>query len=182
MRVRRTILIAIFGATACKAGPAQPVVPRGVTLSALTVTSSSFQPGAAIPVDFTCDGNDRSPPLAFSAPPARTASLAVIVDDPDAPGGTFTHWIAYNLPPDVSSLAEGADPAVLGAISGTNDFHALGYSGPCPPKFEEHRYRFRVLALDATIRPEPPATRDRLDSAMSGHLLGEGTLVGVYSH
>jgi Raf kinase inhibitor-like YbhB/YbcL family protein len=166
----------------CKSGEGQALSPPGVRLSALTVTSPVFVEGQAMPVDFTCDGADHAPPLTLSAPPPDTRSLAIVMDDPDAPGGTFTHWIAYNLRPDTSTLAEGADLAALGGLSGTNDFKRLGYGGPCPPRFEEHHYRFRVLALDTLIHPEPPATRDAIDAAVKGHLVGEGTLVGIYSH
>ncbi len=176
------LFAAATGLAQCKSTGAQPLSPRGVGVETLTVTSSIFEPGAAIPVDFTCDGADRSPPLRLSAPPQDARSLAIVMDDPDAPGGTFTHWLVYNLPPDTLTVPEGADLAAVGALSGTNDFKRLGYAGPCPPRFEEHRYRFRVFALDALLHPEPPATRDAIDAAMNGHLLGQGALVGVYSH
>jgi Raf kinase inhibitor-like YbhB/YbcL family protein len=173
---------AVAGLAECKSGGGEVMSPRGVVIESLTVTSPIFAPGAAVPVDFTCDGADRSPPLTLSAPPANARSLAIVVDDPDGPGGTFTHWIVYNLRPDTLSIAEAADLGTSGGISGTNDFKRLGYSGPCPPKFEEHRYRFRVVALDALIHPEPPATREAIDAAMNGHVIGQGSLVGVYSH
>jgi Raf kinase inhibitor-like YbhB/YbcL family protein len=176
------LLGAALSIAECKSGGGQPLSPLGVTLSTLTVTSSTVQSGGAVPVDSTCDGADRSPQLTLSAPPRETRSLAIVVDDPDAPGGTFTHWIVYNLRPDTLAIAEGADPDALGGVSGTNDFGRLGYSGPCPPRFQEHRYRFRIFALDSLLRPNPPAKRDAVDAAMNGHLLGEGALVGVYSH
>jgi Raf kinase inhibitor-like YbhB/YbcL family protein len=171
-----------LGLTGCKSGGAQPLSPPGVSVSTLTVTSSIFSSGGAVPVDFTCDGADHSPPLTLSAPPPDARSLAIVMDDPDAQGGTFTHWIVYNLRPDTMAIAESADPATLGGISGTNDFKRLGYAGPCPPRFEEHHYRFRIFALDALLHPEAPATREGIDAAMNGHLVGEGTLMGVYSH
>jgi Raf kinase inhibitor-like YbhB/YbcL family protein len=176
------VFAAVAGLAECRSGAGEAMSPRGVGIESLTVTSPIFESGAPVPVDFTCDGADHSPPLILSAPPASARSLAVVVDDPDAAGGTFTHWIIYNLRPDTLTIAEAADLGPSGAISGTNDFKRLGYSGPCPPRFELHHYRFRVVALDALLRPEPPATREALDAAMNGHVVGLGTLVGVYSH
>ncbi len=182
MRLAPGILLLVASTADCKSGAGQPLSPPGISVGTLTVTSSIFESGGAVPVDFTCDGADRSPPLTLSAPPPNARSLAIVMDDPDAQGGTFTHWIVYNLRPDTLTIAEGADLAAVGGISGTNDFKRLGYAGPCPPRFEEHHYRFRVLALDALLRPEPPATREAIDAAMNGHLVGQGTLVGVYAH
>lgn len=183
MRVAWAVLVvAVTSLARCKSGGGEALSPHGVVIESLTVTSPTFAPGTAIPVDSTCDGADRSPPLTLSAPPAAARSLAIVVDDPDAPGGTFTHWIVYNLRPDTSTIAEASDLGAFGGVSGTNDFKRLGYSGPCPPRFEEHHYRFRVFALDALVRPEAPATREAIDAAMIGHVVGQGTLVGVYSH
>jgi Raf kinase inhibitor-like YbhB/YbcL family protein len=166
----------------CKSGGAQPSPPPDVALASLTVTSKSFASGGAIPVDYTCDGADKSPQLTWSAPPAGTASLAIVVDDPDASGGDFTHWIVFNLRPDVLAIAEAADPAELGGSVGTNGFSRQQYSGPCPPRMELHRYSFRVFALDAMLDARPGLTRDAVDAAMSGHVLAEGALVGSFSH
>jgi Raf kinase inhibitor-like YbhB/YbcL family protein len=167
---------------ACKSGGGQPLVAPGVVLGSLTVTSSSFPSNGAIPVDYTCDGADKSPELRFSAPPAGTQSLAIVADDPDAPGGTFTHWVAYNLRGDLPALAEGADPATLGGAVGMNDFNRPGYAGPCPPKRELHHYYFRVFALNQPIGAQPGATREVVEGKMSGHVLAQGALVGVFSH
>jgi Raf kinase inhibitor-like YbhB/YbcL family protein len=165
----------------CKAGGGHPSPPPGVTVETMTVTSASFPSGGAIPVEHTCDGLDRSPALAVSAPPPATQSLVLLMEDDDAPG-TFTHWIAFNLRPPVLSVPEGADIATLGGAVGTNDFGRLGYGGPCPPQGRVHGYHFRVLALDAPLTLEPGARRSELDSAMHGHVLAEGALVGVFSH
>jgi Raf kinase inhibitor-like YbhB/YbcL family protein len=167
---------------ACKSGGAQPSPPPGVTLASLAVTSRSFASGGQIPVDFSCDGADRSPQLTWSAPPAGTKSLAVVVDDPDAPGGDFTHWLVYNIRPETLALAEAVDPAELGASVGINGFNRQAYSGPCPPRMELHHYFFRVFALDAPLDAKPGANREAVDAAMSGHVLAEGALVGVFSH
>jgi Raf kinase inhibitor-like YbhB/YbcL family protein len=184
----RTILFALAawgtsaGALSCKSGGAQPSPPPGVTLGSLTVTSKSFASSGAIPVDYTCDGTDKSPQLTWSAPPAGTKSLAILVDDPDASGGDFTHWIVFNIREDALAIAEAADPAELGAAVGINGFNRPQYSGPCPPRMELHRYYFRVFALDAPLDAKPGSTRDTVDAAMSGHVLAEGALMGTFSH
>jgi Raf kinase inhibitor-like YbhB/YbcL family protein len=184
MRTSSVVVLVLFNTAChgCKSGGVQPLPAPGVVLGSLTVTSSSFPSNGAIPVDHTCDGADRSPQLTFSAPPAGTQSWAIVADDPDAPGGTFTHWIAYNLRGDLRALPEGADPATQGGVVGTNDFNRLGYSGPCPPKRELHHYAFRVFALNHPIGAPPGATREVVDRAMSGHVLAQGALVGVFSH
>ncbi len=128
-------------------------------------------------MDATCDGADRSPELSWSAPPAGTKSI-----DPDAPSGDFTHWLAFDIRPDVVSLPEGADVAEYGGTVGINSFHRPGYSGPCPPQGEMHRYVFHVLALDTTLDPRLGSDRSSLASAMSGHLLAEGALAGTFGH
>jgi Raf kinase inhibitor-like YbhB/YbcL family protein len=131
-------------------------------------------------VDFTCDGANRSPPLAFSAPPHGTASLAVVFDDPDASG--FTHWTAFNLPPDRLSLPEGVDVTSIGALVGENDFHRSGYAGPCPPHYELHRYAIRVYALDTRLSLAADAPRADVDAALNGHVLAQGSLALEFSH
>jgi Raf kinase inhibitor-like YbhB/YbcL family protein len=166
----------------CKSGGAQPSPAPGVTLASLTVTSKSFPSGGTIPVDYTCDGADKSPQLTWSAPPAGTKSFALEVDDPDAPGGDFTHWIVFDLRPDTLALPEAADPTEAGGIAGTNGFGRVQYSGPCPPRMELHHYYFRVFALDAAVALASGASRDAVDAAMSGHVLAEGALVGTFSH
>jgi Raf kinase inhibitor-like YbhB/YbcL family protein len=167
---------------ACRAGAGEPSAAPGVTLGSLTVSSTSFSSGGAIPVDFTCDGVDRSPELTWSAPPAGTRSFAIVADDPDAPAGTFTHWLAYGVNGDVRVIPEGADVSAMGGAVATNDFHHAAYSGPCPPRGELHRYYFRVFALDVVIDVSAAATRDAVDAALSGHVLAQGALVGVFSH
>jgi Raf kinase inhibitor-like YbhB/YbcL family protein len=164
-------------------------VPRwapGVTsLASITVTSPAFAEGTRIPVDDTCDGSDLMPPLVLSSPPEGTKSLVLLVEDPDAPNGTFTHMVAFNLSPELRKLAGGADlgpQAGEGARFGLNDFQVTRYSGPCPPKGEVHRYRFRVVALDAAVRLPEGAPRGQVDEAMDGHILGEGALTGHFGH
>ena len=147
----------------------------------LQVESSSFT-GGSIPSRFTCDGAGISPALKWSAPPARTESLAIIVHDPDAPID-FLHWIVFDIPPGIRSLAEGASTQGAmpqGAMEGTNDFGSRGYGGPCPPGGRRHHYRIHVYALDARFGLPPGASRRQLESAMDGHILAEGEIVGVY--
>jgi Raf kinase inhibitor-like YbhB/YbcL family protein len=176
-------LLALAAVTglACRS-TGRPSTPPGVTLASLSVTSKTFTPNGAIPVDNSCDGADRSPQLTWSAPPAGTRALAIVVDDPDAIGGEFTHWLAFNLAPTTSSLPEGVDSAALGGDEGTNSFGRGGYAGPCPPRREMHRYEFHVFALDAPLTARPGATREQLDEAMSQHVIAKGTLVGTFAH
>ena len=153
----------------------------------LTITSAAFAPDGAIPAVHTCQGRDTSPPLAWSGVPEGTKSLALVVDDPDAPDPaaprmTWVHWVLYNLAPDAGGLPEGvpatAPPA--GAAQGQNDWHRPGYSGPCPP-IGRHRYFFKLYALDRVLSLVPAkATKATLEAAMRGHVLAEATLVGTY--
>lgn len=150
----------------------------------MKLTSTAFADGTPIPKLYTCDGRDISPPLAWSAPPPATKQLALICDDPDAPSGVFTHWVLYGLPADTRSLPEDLpkDPLLArptGTTQGTNDFGRTGYGGPCPPK-GRHRYRFTVYALSTDLKLPPRAKKADLTSAMSGHILDQGTLTGTY--
>jgi Raf kinase inhibitor-like YbhB/YbcL family protein len=166
---------------ACKSGGLQPSPPPGSTLASMAVTSNSFASNATIPVDNTCDGADRSPQVTWSAPPAGTKSLVIVMDDPDAPGGDFTHWIVFDIRPDTLSIPEASDLADSGTVLGLNGFNRVAYSGPCPPKMELHRYVIRVFALDTLLPAKPGANREAIDTAMSGHVLAEGALMGTFS-
>ncbi len=155
-------------------------------LVALIVTSGAFASGAGIPSKYTCDGADTSPALAWSGAPAGTAAFALIADDPDAPSGTWVHWVLFNLPASSTALPEGVAktdaPAGLGgALQGRNDFRRVGYGGPCPPPGKLHRYFFKVYALDATLPLKAGATKQDVERAMRGHVLGEGSLMGTYA-
>ena len=143
--------------------------------SPLTVTSPDLA-GGTFPREFTCDGANRPPRLQWSTPPSGTQELAVEMLDPDAPGGTFTHWLIYRMPPGIASLA--AVPP--GAAEGVNDFGRRGYGGPCPPRGTAHHYHFVVLALDTWLGLAAGARRSDLDSRISGHVLGRGELVATY--
>jgi Raf kinase inhibitor-like YbhB/YbcL family protein len=147
------------------------------------LTSAAFCEGEPIPVKFTCEGLNASPPLQWADVPADAKSLALTTDDPDAPGGTWIHWILYDLPAKVSKLAEALPrnqytPA--GARQGLNSFGHLGYGGPCPPAGSPHRYFFRLYALDCPLDLKPGATRSDVEEAMKGHVLAEAQLMGTY--
>jgi Raf kinase inhibitor-like YbhB/YbcL family protein len=174
-------LLLAAGACAPEVGPG-PSAPAGKGLSSITVTSRSFASGGAIPVDLSCDGKNVSPQITWSSPPEGTKALVVIVDDPDASAGTFTHWIVIDLPSTELALAEGVDPTSLGAKVAQNDFHNIRYDGPCPPRGYMHQYEFRVFATDYVLPLTESATRADVDEAMSGHVLGAGALIGTFSH
>lgn len=149
----------------------------------LELTSDSFDEGDTIPVRHTCDGEDLSPPLSVGGVPDEAESLAMIVDDPDAPAGTWVHWVLYGLPADIRSLPQGvpADADVLdGTLQGENDFGDLGWGGPCPPPGEEHRYVFSLYALEGTPGLESGATKERLLEAIEPMVLEEARLTGRY--
>jgi len=163
------------------------IIPRaapGVQVASITVTSPAFAEGARIPVDHTCDGKDELPELVLSSPPEGTKSLVLYVEDPDAPSGTFVHMIAFNLSPDLRKLPAGTELTSAGenARFGLNDFNVAHYSGPCPPRGEAHRYRFRVVALDTVLKLPEGTPRGQIDEATDGHIIGEGYLTGHFGH
>ncbi len=143
----------------------------------MKITSSAFQEGANIPSKFSCDGANTSPALQIAEVPSGAKSLALIVDDPDAPSGLFTHWAVWNISPQTNAIAEGSAPK---GVHGTNDFGKSGYGGPCPPS-GTHRYYFKVFALDRELNLPSGAKRSQLDSAMKGHVVAQGELMGRYS-
>jgi len=173
-------------------GAALPAVnPAAPTIH---LTSPAFAEGAMIPREFTCDGADRSPPLEWSGVPQAARALVLICDDPDAPGGTWSHWVLYDLSPGITSLAQGVatdlvatlEPKTVGkqpgltASQGKNDFGKIGYGGPCPPR-GVHRYFFRLYALDQPTELAPGATRTAVFKAVAGRILAQGQLMGKYA-
>ena len=148
----------------------------------LIVTSQAFQQREMIPKQFTCDGSNVSPPLAWNNVPEHTKSFALIVDDPDAPFKTWVHWVMYDIPSDQTELQEGIPPIAIltsGAKQGQNDFGNIGYGGPCPPK-GTHHYYFRVYALDIMLELGSGLTKQNLLDAMKDHILAKGELMGIY--
>jgi Raf kinase inhibitor-like YbhB/YbcL family protein len=166
-------------------GLALALAGAGDESMAFSLTSTAFKDGAAIPSTHTCDGADRSPPLAWSGAPPGTAAFALIADDPDAPAGTWVHWVVYNLPAATAELPENVAKVesldLGGARQGRNDFHRPGYGGPCPPPGPAHRYLFRLYALDAPLKVRPGATKNDVEAAMQGHTLAMAQLMGTYA-
>jgi len=149
---------------------------------AMTIASPAFRAGEMIPAEFSCDGPNVSPPLVFENIPAEAKSLAIIVDDPDAPAGTWVHWVAYNIPAGTKELAKNIPPQKElsnGTRQGTNDFCRIGYGGPCPPG-GTHRYFFKLYALDIVPNLAAGATKAQLLDAMKGHILDQAELMAKY--
>lgn len=145
----------------------------------IKITSSAFQAGGEIPAKYSCNGSNVSPPLHLADVPAEAKSLALVVVDPDAPGGTFTHWIIWNIDPKTAELGDGKVGA--GVVEGANDFGKNGYGGPCPPS-GTHRYYFRVFALDTQLSLKSGAKAREFEKAIAGHVIARGELMGRYSH
>jgi hypothetical protein len=175
-------MISLVALVAAGMFAAQTPRGKGGTVS-LTLSTTEFQYGGTVPKKCTCDGADVSPALVWNNPPFGTQSFALIVDDPDAPGGTWVHWVLYDLPPETRNLAENVpkqENLGNGARQGRNDFRRIGYNGPCPPPGAAHRYFFKLYALDAKLNLKPGATKAEVERAMTGHVLAQGELVGRY--
>ena len=145
----------------------------------IAITSPAFAHGKPIPVEYTCDGDDISPPLQWAEPPANTQSFTLIMDDPDAPVGTWDHWILFNIPADTRNLSAAATPP-LGSVDGNNSWRRTGYGGPCPPR-GTHRYFFKLYALDTTLNLPAGTNKDDVLAAMDGHILAQSELMGTYT-
>jgi Raf kinase inhibitor-like YbhB/YbcL family protein len=148
-----------------------------MSMAALHVTSPAFQDNGHIPRQYTCDGEDISPPLVIENCPKETKSIALICDDPDASIGTWVHWMLWNIDPSTKEIAENAVPK--GAVEGMNDFRRHSYGGPCPPS-GTHRYFFKIYALDTMLDISPNSQKSALEKAMKGHILAEGQIIGLY--
>lgn len=150
----------------------------------MTLTSAAFVPNDRIPSQYTCDAEDASPPLSWSGAPSGVKSFALICDDPDAPVGTWVHWVLWNIPGDTNLLQEKLpkkDKLPNGARQGITDFKRPGYGGPCPPPGKPHRYFFKLYALDTMLDLPAKSTKAKLEEAMKGHILSEAQLLGIYS-
>lgn len=177
------ILVVMTVLGACQGQQSDELVVEGTT-DMLQLQSDAFAAEGIVPQRFTCDGQDVSPPLSWSEPPAGTLSLVLICDDPDAPVGTWDHWVLFNIPVTTRSLPEGipADPVVQGiGVHGSNSWQKLGYGGPCPPKGGAHRYYFKLYALDDSLDLDAGAGKNDVEKAMKGHILAEGQLMARYS-
>jgi Raf kinase inhibitor-like YbhB/YbcL family protein len=163
------LLVALAAASAAQKGVFR--------METVTISSPAFTHGEAIPARYTCDGADVSPPLTIGTTPPEARSLALIMDDPDAPMGTWVHWVVWNIPAHTREIPEDGLP--LGASQGRNDWRRSGYGGPCPPS-GTHRYFFRLYALDTPLQLAPSTTKADLERAMQGHILARGELMGTY--
>lgn len=150
------------------------------------LTSTAFADNGTIPQQFTCDGSNVSPALTWNGAPPNTRTFALIADDPDAPAGTWVHWVLFNLPGNSTALPENVARdetlASLGnAAQGRNDFKKIGYGGPCPPSGKPHRYFFKLYALDTALALHPGSTKAQVEAAMHGHIVATAQLIGSYS-
>jgi Raf kinase inhibitor-like YbhB/YbcL family protein len=146
------------------------------------IVSAAFKDGQPIPPSYTCKGVNVSPPLEWSGMPANAKTVAIVCDDPDAPGGTWVHWVLYNLPADNIGIVENmpaTEKLVAGGFQGTNDFQKIGYGGPCPPS-GTHRYFFKIYAVDVELTLNAGATKFELEKAMEGHVVGQAQLMGTF--
>ena len=171
---------AMFGCLVTAVGADKPNPKKVMNLQ---ITSPAFSEGQPIPAKYSCEGNDASPPLKWTNAPANTKSFALIADDPDAPVGTWVHWVLYDLPPHATELPEDVAKTQFtssGAKQGLNSWPRLGYGGPCPPPGKPHRYFFKLYALDTMLDLKPGATKKDVEAAMKGHILAEGQLMGRY--
>ena len=176
------LLVLISGCIASEPDE-ETLIEEDINMDAISISSDVFENGGVLSSEYTCDGEDRSPVLSWDPIPAGTQSITLIVDDLDAPGKTFVHWVIYNIPASSTGL-----PAVVpknktlddGSLQGKNDFGRIGYNGPCPPPGKPHRYFFKVYALDTTLSLKSGATKSQLEAAMSGHILAQGEMIGKY--
>ena len=187
LTVISTLTALAVGALTGRAAPPGTRAPSKpqAKASSFKLQTPVFKPGGDLPRKFTCEGADASPALDWSGPPASTQSFALIVDDPDAPGGAWVHWVVYDLPASARQLPEGvpqADDLPGGGRQGVNDFGKPGYGGPCPPPGKPHRYFFKLYALDKRLDLGAAATKRAVEQAMKGHILAQAELVGRYGH
>lgn len=173
--IRRAILLFVLALGMLPAAGA--IGKEGRKMGEMKISSPAFAHNGGIPAKYTCDGADASPPLIIENVPGSAKSLALIVDDPDAPAGTWVHWVIWNIPAATAEIGENAYPP--GALQGKSDFGRTGYGGPCPPS-GSHRYFFKLYALDTTLELGPATTKKELERAMAGHVVGRAELVGVY--
>ncbi|MBC2696962.1 MAG: YbhB/YbcL family Raf kinase inhibitor-like protein [ANME-2 cluster archaeon] len=152
-------------------------------MDVISISSDVFENGGMLSSEYTCDGSDVSPDLSWDTVPAGTQSIAMIVDDPNAPGKTWVHLVIYNIPANSTGLPLGVPKNKTlddGSLQGNNDFGKIGYNGPCPPPGTVHRYFFKVYALDTTLSLKSGATKSQLEATMSGHILAQGEMIGKY--
>ena len=170
------LLFLAFIGVGCGTSSLEPEIENDGAMN-IQIRSTGFSDGETIPLLYTCDGHDISPDLSWSGIPDSSQALVLIMDDPDAPGGTWVHWVLYGLPGDLTELSEGAQG--LG-VDGVNSWRRPGYGGPCPPLGTTHRYFFKLYALEVELNLKPGATKDEVEKAMFGHILARGQMMGTY--
>ncbi len=178
MKSKILIIMLLITASGCIAQNTEVIKVKSIRIS-----SPAFADGERIPAKYTCEGENVSPELSWEDLPAETKSIALISDDPDAPGGTFVHWVLYNIPPEKRGLPEGVpkkDTLADGSIQGMTNFGRPGYGGPCPPPGRPHRYFFKLYALDKKLELTAGASKSDVERTMEGHMLGKGELMGLY--
>lgn len=151
----------------------------------MKISTSAFEDGGNIPSEFTCDGDDKSPEISITDVPSDAEVLTLIVDDPDAPGGVFDHWLIWNLPSDITKIPEdipndGTVQSLGNAVQGSNGFGDIGYRGPCPPRGPPHRYRFKLYALDSSLDLSPGSSKSEVETEMEGSVVSQDEIVGKY--
>jgi Raf kinase inhibitor-like YbhB/YbcL family protein len=179
-RMNALFVTALLGCLVAAGGADKPNPQKVMNLQ---ITSTAFSEGQPIPAKYSCEGSDISPPLQWTNAPANTKNFALIADDPDAPVGTWVHWVLYDLPPNTAGLPEDVAKTQFiagNAKQGLNSWPRLGYGGPCPPPGKPHRYFFKLYALDTMLDFKPGATKKDVEAAMKGHILAEGQLMGTY--
>lgn len=196
MKLRTLVVLAmaLFLLAACASTETTQQAPAALTtiptvglpggtesVLSFALTSTAFEQGGPIPPKYSCDGEDISPPLAWDKPPAETRSLALIMDDPDAPVGTWVHWVVFAIPPELIALPEGMQGSELAVTVGENSWGRSDYGGPCPPS-GTHHYFFKLYALDTALNLDKSASKKQVLAAMDGHILAEADLMGTYSH
>jgi Raf kinase inhibitor-like YbhB/YbcL family protein len=180
--LRKLVLLLPAMAGVLLAGVAWPQ-REGVTAMSFSAKTTAFPPGGDIPSQYTCDGADKSPPLSWSGPPEGTKTFALIADDPDAPAGTWVHWVAYDIPASTAQLPEGVPKTqgiAGGGMQGKNDFQKIGYGGPCPPPGKPHRYYFKLYALDNQLNLPAGSTKKDVERAIEGHVKAQAEVMGRY--
>jgi Raf kinase inhibitor-like YbhB/YbcL family protein len=183
MKRKLFLVLALYTTAACVFVTTASVMKPPEPHRKMVLRSNAFKDGDPIPALYTCDDKNISPPLAWTGAPSGTVSLALIVDDPDAPTGVWTHWVVFNISTDASGLAEDAaksDPAMKTVKQGLNDFKNPGYGGPCPPAGKQHRYYFKLYALDTALNLPARASKNDVEAAMAKHILAAGTFMGTY--
>ncbi len=180
----RTLIVGLILAAYSAPSLGQDMQEEPVKDSIMEITSAAFAEGDTIPMKYTCDGQGLSPPLAWTGVPEKAVSLVLIMDDPDAPMGIWAHWVLFDIPADMSALDEGIlamELADLNVMEGINSWSNTGYGGPCPPS-GTHRYHFRLYALNKQLSLGPYASKEQVSQAMTGHVMAEAQLIGLYSH